>query len=51
MGEILWRISQFYGKHKIILTRVPTFNLKSNLLKNVGMIIGVDTAKRVIMGN
>ncbi len=45
--EVRLRVAQFTGKARIILTRVPVFYKKADLLPGCTFIIGVDTAVRL----
>ena len=46
-GEVRRRVAQFTGKANIVLTHVPVFYEKANLLPGCTFIIGVDTAVRL----
>ena len=45
--EVRRRIAQFKGKADIVLTRVPVFYKKADLLPGCTFVIGVDTAVRL----
>ena len=45
--EVRRRVAQFAGKTSIVLTRVPVFYKKADLLPGCTFIIGVDTAVRL----
>lgn len=45
--EVRRRVAQFAGKTDIVLTRVPVFYKKADLLPGCTFIIGVDTAVRL----
>ena len=45
--EVRRRVAQFSGKASIVLTRVPVFYKKANLLPGCTFIIGADTAVRL----
>lgn len=45
--EVRRRVAQFSGNASIVLTRVPVFYKKANLLPGCTFIIGVDTAVRL----
>ena len=45
--EVRRRVAQFTGKARIILTRVPVFYKKADLLPGCTFIIGIDTAVRL----
>ena len=46
--QVSRRISQFTGRHKIVVTRRPLFHQKSGLFPNSVFVIGFDTAERLI---
>jgi hypothetical protein len=46
--EVEKRIRQFHGRYRIWVTQAPTFEEKATLFPGVVLIVGLDTAKRIL---
>jgi hypothetical protein len=47
-AEVQRRLSQFSGKHQVVLTRAETFHKKARLFPGVPFVVGWDTAVRLV---